>query len=75
MKELGELRYFLGIKVAKFKDGYFICQRKYALDLLNKYGLANCKHIQTSIESNLKLSKKQGKLLDDPTMYRQVWAV
>lgn len=25
MKELGEFGYFLGIEVAKLKDGYFIC--------------------------------------------------
>lgn len=45
MKELSELRYFLGIEIARFKDGYFICQCKYTLDLLHKYGLANCKHV------------------------------
>ncbi|XP_070669086.1 uncharacterized mitochondrial protein AtMg00810-like [Malus domestica] len=34
MKELGELKYFLGIEVARSKHGIFLSQRKYVLDLL-----------------------------------------
>ena len=30
-----------------------------------------CKPVKTPMESNLKLSKEQGNLLDDPTMYRR----
>ena len=34
MKDLGGLKYFLGIKVYKSKLGIFLSQRKYVLDLL-----------------------------------------
>ena len=34
IKDLGYLKYFLGIKVSKSKKGIFLSQRKYALDLL-----------------------------------------
>ena len=35
-KELGRLKYFLGIEVARSKQGIFISQQKYVMDLLKK---------------------------------------
>ena len=37
-KDLGMLRYFLGIEVMRSKHGIFLSQRKYVLDLLSKIG-------------------------------------
>ncbi|KAL6318642.1 hypothetical protein AAG906_000720 [Vitis piasezkii] len=49
MKNLGGLKYFLGIKVARSTQGIFLSQRKYVLDLLSKVGLLECKPVDTSI--------------------------
>lgn len=38
MKQLGDLKYFLGIEVARSKNGIFLSQHKYILDLLNETG-------------------------------------
>jgi Reverse transcriptase (RNA-dependent DNA polymerase) len=35
MKDLGELRYFLGIEVARSKKGVVLSQQRYVLDLLS----------------------------------------
>ena len=45
MKDLGELRYFLGIEIVRTKEGIWLSQRQYALDMLSKYGMADCKTI------------------------------
>ena len=44
-KNLGMLRYFLGIEVMRSKHGIFLSQRKYVLDLLSeirKLGVKPC---------------------------------
>ncbi|RDX79880.1 hypothetical protein CR513_39648, partial [Mucuna pruriens] len=43
MKELGKLKYFLRIEVAYSKQGIFIFQRKYVLDLLKETRKLGCK--------------------------------
>ena len=53
IKDLGELRFFLGIEIVRTKEG--ISQRQYALDMLSKYGMADCKPISMPLDQNLKL--------------------
>ncbi|KAJ9548782.1 LOW QUALITY PROTEIN: hypothetical protein OSB04_021325 [Centaurea solstitialis] len=38
MKDLGVLKYFLGVEVARNADGIFLCQRKYTLDIITEAG-------------------------------------
>ena len=55
IKELGPLKYFLGIEFARSKEGIFMNQRKYILDLLKEIGLLGCKAAKTPMEPNIKL--------------------
>ena len=50
MKDLGKLNYFLGIEVAWNSEGLFLCQRKYALDIISKTGLLGAKPAKTPLE-------------------------
>ncbi|XP_042003672.1 uncharacterized mitochondrial protein AtMg00810-like [Salvia splendens] len=52
MKDLGQLKYFLGIEVLRSKKGIFINQRKYILDLLAEVGMLDCKPADTPMVQN-----------------------
>ena len=52
MKDLENLKYFIGIEVLKSSKGIFINQRKYILDLLAEVGMMDCKPAETPMVTN-----------------------
>ena len=72
MKELGQLKHFLGLEVDQTKEWIFLCQQKYAKDLLKKFGMLEYKPISTPMEPNAKMCALEGKDLEDASMYRQL---
>ncbi|RVW92475.1 Retrovirus-related Pol polyprotein from transposon RE1 [Vitis vinifera] len=65
-KDLGKLKYFLGIEIAQSSFGVVLSQRKYALDILEETGMLDCKPIDTPMDPNVKLVPGQGEPLRDP---------
>lgn len=59
MKDLGELRFFLGIEFARSEAGMVMHQRKYALELISEVGLAGARPAGTPIDMNVKLTSRQ----------------
>ncbi|GKV24196.1 hypothetical protein SLEP1_g33835 [Rubroshorea leprosula] len=49
MNELGKLSYFLGMEVTQSCNGIFICQKIYAIEILDKVAMTNCKAMNTPI--------------------------
>jgi len=54
IKDLGELKYFLGFEVARSNKGIHLCQRKYNLDILTEIGMLGSKPCTTPLISNNK---------------------
>ncbi|MCO5601789.1 hypothetical protein L7F22_055914 [Adiantum nelumboides] len=53
-------------------EDIWLSQRQNALDMLSKYGMANCKPISMPLAVNTKLSAQDGDALEDLTIYRRI---
>ena len=71
-KDLGKLKYFMGIEIAQSNSGVVMFQRKYVLDTLEETGMLDCKPVDTPMDPNVKLVPGQGELLRDPGRYQRL---
>ena len=71
IKDLEALKYFLGMEFARSKEGIFVNQLKYVLDLLNETGMLGCKPVETPIEPNIKLQPTKAKNVKDRDRYQR----
>ncbi|KAK2991127.1 hypothetical protein RJ640_029420 [Escallonia rubra] len=72
MKKLGELHHFLGLELDQNEEGIYMCQQKYAKDLLIRFGMFGSNVIETPMEVNANLHMDEGEDIKDPTKYRQL---
>lgn len=72
MKDLGNVRYFLGLEIDKTPAGYFVSQRKYTMDLLANFGMQNATPVKVPMDCHLKLHPDKGEPLVDPHPYQQL---
>lgn len=81
IKDLGPLKFFLGVEVARTKQLMVLSPRKYTLDNLEETGMMGCRLSTFPMEQNLKLDKrdvdhrvdaKQHRRLIGKLMYLQV---
>jgi len=72
MTDLGQMRFFLGIEVIQRSDGIFICQRKYATEVLNRFGIENYNSVCNPILPGQKIGKDENGTKVDATLYNQI---
>lgn len=70
MKNLEPLKYFLDLEVARNPTSIFLCQRKYALEIISETGLFGARPISTSMEPNRYLASIVGPVFAFPDCYR-----
>ena len=72
MKDLGMMHYFLAMEVCHSADGISLKQGKYAVDILKRIRMMECKAMTTPMESKLKLLSDASSKLVDASMYHQM---
>lgn len=74
IKDLGDLKYSLGIEVARNITGAYLHQHKYTLDILQDTGLLSCKPSKIPMEHNHTLQDSNSEFLSahDVSNYRRL---
>ena len=72
MTDLGLMTYFLGIEIKQSESVVFICQKKYAKDILKKFQMEECKAMSTLMNQREKLTKEDGADKVDEGYYRSL---
>lgn len=74
IKDMGSLKYFLGIEVARSADGFVLSQRKYAIDILRECGMLGCRPSGFPMEQKCKLHLNEDEvdLPTDPARFHRL---
>ena len=70
-KDLGMLRYFLGVEVMRRKHEIFLSQMKYVLDLLSETEKLGAKPCSSPMAPGVHLTR-EGELIENPKRYRRL---
>jgi hypothetical protein len=72
MTDLGIMKYFLGIEVDQSTKGIFVCQQKYATNIIKRFCMEDCNPTETPIPLGTKLSKQDEGPTVDSTLYKSL---
>ncbi|KZV25304.1 retrovirus-related Pol polyprotein from transposon TNT 1-94 [Dorcoceras hygrometricum] len=72
MTNLGLMTFFLGMEIKQSEFEVFICQKKYAKEILKKFKLEECKQMGTPMNSKERLCKEDGTEKTDLAYFRSL---
>jgi hypothetical protein len=72
MKDVGLMHYFLGLEVWQKLGEIFLRQGKYAVEILRRFFIMDCKSMTTPMTTILSTLGASDSELVDPMMYRQL---
>jgi len=72
MKDLGELRWFLGIEFSKHDGCITMSQKQYCQKILKKFGMENCKPRKSPCDEGIDKEPDTSVILEDPRLYREI---
>jgi hypothetical protein len=72
MTDLGKMRHFLGVEVIQDSQGIFMCQHRYAKEILERFGMENSNAVCSPMVTGTKLSKHDQGNKVDPTQFKQI---
>ncbi|CAL1371101.1 unnamed protein product [Linum trigynum] len=72
VRDLGKLKYFLGLEIARSSAGISVTQRKYCLDLLTDTGFLSSKPTKTPSDMKTRLSQFNDEESEDPYEYKSL---
>jgi hypothetical protein len=70
MSDLGKIQFFLGIEVLQGLDSIYICQKKYALEVLKRFGMMKSNSVNNPIVPGCKVNKDKDGIKVDETYYK-----
>ncbi|XP_022848322.1 uncharacterized protein LOC111370709 [Olea europaea var. sylvestris] len=66
------MQYFLGMEIDQTQEGIFVYQKRYAMEVLKKFSMENCKSVSTPLVQNSTLIKEDGAQKSDEKIYRSL---
>ncbi|KAL8149357.1 hypothetical protein AgCh_006393 [Apium graveolens] len=74
IKDLGAVKFYLGLEVLRNNQGFFLSQHKFIIDLLKSANMEDCKPLSVPLDPYIKLydNDLSGPLLSTPTFYKAI---
>ena len=72
MTDLGRMTFFLGMQVQQKQNEIFVCQEKYAKEVLKKFNMEECRPTATPMNQKEKFCREDGAEKVDERLYRSL---